>query len=185
MLFLVQAGCVQLYHLSTDGRKLITGTLEMGGCFGELPLTGQRVHNSFAETTADTCLYMIHHQDIEQLLARRPEVALALLRVLGQRLAQVETQLVDTTFKSAAARLARLLLDLAQPGGDGIAGTVIEGLSHEALADRLGVYRETVSTALRELKDVGAIEPARKHITIRDAARLREAAEMAGKNWRV
>jgi CRP-like cAMP-binding protein len=55
---------------------------------------------------------------------------------------------------------------------------VVEGLSHEELAERLGVYRETVSAALRELKDAGIITSGRKHITISQPARLREIASL-------
>ena len=49
-LFLLKDGRVQLYHLSTDGRKLIIATLEAGASFGEMLLIGQRVHDCFAET---------------------------------------------------------------------------------------------------------------------------------------
>ena len=35
-LFLLKAGRVQLYHLSSDGRKLIIAVIETGGNFGEM-----------------------------------------------------------------------------------------------------------------------------------------------------
>src|SRR5262245_53073375 len=40
-LFLLASGSVQLYHLSTDGRKLITMTMRAGECFGELSFLSQ------------------------------------------------------------------------------------------------------------------------------------------------
>lgn len=43
---------------------------------------------------------------------------------------------------------------------------MVTGLTHEELAEHLGVYRETVSATLRELKDLGTIEPGRRHILI-------------------
>lgn len=48
-LFLLVSGVVHLYHLSTDGRKLITATPEPGTCFGEIALLGNDTHSSFAE----------------------------------------------------------------------------------------------------------------------------------------
>lgn len=173
-LFLLRTGQVHLYHLSPDGRKLITATLDDGACFGLLPTLGQDAHMHFAETTEPTRLYVLPRSTVEQLLLGRPALTYALLQTLGQRVATLETQLVDTTFKSTAARLATLLLQLAQAQAQNEQPLVIRGLSHESLADRLGVYRETVSTALRELKGIGAIEVGRKHITICSVARLEQ-----------
>src|SRR2546423_15170011 len=53
-LFLLMSGCVQLYHLSSDGRKLITATLRDGDCFGELALIGHQKHSSFAEAVEES-----------------------------------------------------------------------------------------------------------------------------------
>ncbi|MBV9230225.1 MAG: Crp/Fnr family transcriptional regulator [Chloroflexi bacterium] len=182
--FLLKTGHVQIYHLSTDGRKLITATLGPGACFGELPLIGQSIHNSFAEAIEDARIYVMSKHDAERLLTHKPAVALALLRVVGQRLAQLETQLIDTTFKGTSARLAMLLLQLATLQGNSRETLVVDGLSHEELADRLGVYRETVSTVLRELKETGAIELGRKHITISNPSLLADLASSGGKGGR-
>lgn len=181
VLFLLRSGNVQLYHLSTDGRKLITETLEPGACFGVMPLIGQGTHNSFAEAVTEARVYVINKHDLESLLQHRPAITCALLQIVGQRLARLETQLTDATFKSTPARLATLLLQLAQPLANDPKALVVEGLSHEELADRLGVYRETVSTALRELKDCSAIELGRKHISISNPTLLTELASSGGK----
>ncbi len=173
-LFLLHMGNVQLYHLSMDGRKLVTATLHMGAYFGALSLIGQHTQTSFAEVVESSQIGVVTGHDMEYLLIQRPTIALALLKMLGQRLVQCEAQLVDTAFKNTSARLAALLLQLARQQGH---PTVVEGLSHEELAERLGVYRETVSAALRELKDTGAITLARKHITISQLTLLNELAE--------
>ncbi len=185
--FLLRTGHVQLYHLSTDGRKLITATLESGACFGEMPLIGQQTHHSFAEAIDDSHVYVMNRHDIDNLLLRKPDVTLALLKVVGQRVVQLETQLINATFKGTQARLATLLLQLARPHSleKGRKVLVVEGLSHEELADRLGVYRETVSTALRELKDAGAIELGRKYITISEPSQLEDVASSGGKGGRI
>jgi CRP-like cAMP-binding protein len=184
-LFLLKEGQVQLYHLSTDGRKLILATLEAGASFGEMILVGQRVHDCFAETTTACGILTLGIQDLEPLLIRRPTTLQALLQKIGQRLIGLESQLVDTTFKSVSARLAALLLHLAETEHGKTRMLVVAGLSHEELADRLGVYRETVSSTLRELKDAGAIELGRKHITICNPTLLEDIAASSGKTGRI
>lgn len=184
-LFLLKAGHVQLYHLSTDGRKLIIATLEDGASFGEMILVGQRVHDCFAETITASSILSLNIHDLEQLFLHRPATMRALLQKIGQRLISLESQLVDTTFKSVQARLAALLLHLAEIEDGQTRMLAVAGLSHEELADRLGVYRETVSSSLRELKDIGAIELGRKHITICNRALLEDIASFSGKTGRI
>jgi len=184
-LFLLKEGHVQLYHLSTDGRKLIIATLEARASFGEMILIGQRVHDCFAETITASGVFALGIHDLEQLFIRRPAAMQALLQKIGQRLIGLEAQLVDTTFKSVLARLAALLLSLAEMEDGKNQTLVVAGLSHEDLADRLGVYRETVSSTLRELKNAGAIELGRKYITICDSALLENIAAFPGKTGRI
>jgi CRP/FNR family cyclic AMP-dependent transcriptional regulator len=184
-LFLLKDGHVQLYHLSTDGRKLIIATLEAGASFGEMILIGPHRQDCFAETVTSAGVFALNIHDLEQLFIRKPAVMQALLQKIGQRLIGLESQLVDTTFKSVLARLASLLLHLAEVEDDKTGLLVVTGLSHEELADRLGVYRETVSSTLRELKEAGAIELGRKHITVCNLALLEDIAAFPGKTGRI
>lgn len=182
VLFFVKTGSIQLYHLSTDGRKLITATIEAGACFGEQILCGQHMYTSFAEATTSSFLYQINKTDIEALLTHHPAIACALLQMVGERLIDLEAQLVSTTFKSVTARLAGLLLQLAQPQIElKSQEIVVSGFSQEELATRLGVYRETVSAALRELRELNAIKLERKHITIHYPELLRDVEQTGSK----
>jgi CRP-like cAMP-binding protein len=179
-LFLLQKGRVELYNLSTDGRKLVTTTLEDGTCFGEMVLTTQQHYNSFAEISIEAIIASISKDDLAYLLQNHPTISYRLLQIIAQRCVRLETQLIDTTFKTTTARLAVLLLQLAHHRDRQF--PVVSGFSHEELADHLGVYRETVSTALRDLKDAGAIELGRKYITICNPEILGNLASCDGKN---
>jgi CRP-like cAMP-binding protein len=60
---------------------------------------------------------------------------------------------------------------------------LVVGLSHQDLGERLGVYRETVTEALSELKTAGLLEIGRRRLRLLDEARLQEIADkgrMAG-----
>ena len=170
MLFLLVSGIVHLYHLSTDGRKLIIATPEIDSCFGETALLGNSIHSSFAEVNKEARVCLISKQDIEHVITHKPSVTTALLNSTGQHFAQIEAQLVNTAFKSVNARLATLLLQLAQETHR------VDGFSHEELAEHMGTYRETVSVALRDLKESGAVELGRKHIEICNKNLLQQLA---------
>ena len=58
------------------------------------------------------------------------------------------------------ARIATLLIRLADQANQ------VVGLTHQDMADTLGVYRETVTNALAELKQDRLIKIGRKRITL-------------------
>jgi CRP/FNR family transcriptional regulator len=84
---------------------------------------------------------------------------------------QVESRLEDVAYKKLPERLAALLLELA-----GNEETTITGTSHQALADRLGTYRETVSAILRTFKREGWVDLGYRRIRILDVPALETAA---------
>jgi len=99
-----------------------------------------------------------------------PSFALRLLEAVAGRMVDAERQLEALAFKAVMPRLADLLRREARDG-------VVEGLSHQDLGDRLGVYRETVTEALNELKAAGLLEIGRRRIRVLDEARLRAIAD--------
>jgi len=173
VLFLLKSGRVQVYRLSPEGKKLIVATLGPGAIFGEMSLVGQGMHNTFAEAAEDCILCVMSRPDVEHLITSKPQVALRFIEAIGKRLTEAESRLEETTFKSIPARLAGLLLRLADASGP-----VIDGYTHQDLAEMLGTYRETVTLSLNEFKSLGAIVTSRKRIEIQDPKRLAELAEM-------
>jgi CRP/FNR family cyclic AMP-dependent transcriptional regulator len=171
VLFLLKLGRVQIYRLSPEGKKLVIAALEPGTLFGEMALVGQGMYNTFAEAVEPCTLCAMSRRDVEMLLARFPQVGLRLLEIMGRRLTEAERRLEGMAFKSIPAQLAALLLQLAH-------NNVVEGHTHQELAERIGTYRETVTQTLDDFKAQGLIQVQRKQIEIRDAGRLREIAEL-------
>lgn len=172
MLFLLKRGRVQLYRLSADGRKFIVAVLGPETFFGEMSLLGEEMTSTFAEALEDSTVCVMTRDDVEALILRKPQVALRLLEVLGRRLMDAEDRLQEVAFKKVPARVAALLLKLAERGDEREVH-----LSHQEIADMLGIYRETVTNALDRLKETGAVEIGRRRIALRDLDLLRQLAE--------
>lgn len=173
VLFLLKKGRVQLYRLSSGGKKLVVATLGPGAIFGEMSLVGQGMHNTFAEALDECMLCVMSRADVERLMRERPEVAFRFVEAMGERLTETEKQLEDLAFKSIPARLASLLLRLA---GEQETDRVL-GYTHQDLAEMLGTYRETITQTLNEFKSDNLIEIGRKRVTIVDGDRLEALAE--------
>jgi len=172
VLFLLKEGRVQLYRISPDGKKLVIETIGPGAIFGEMALIGQGMHNTFAEAIEDCVLYVMSRDDVEHLLITKPMVALRIFEVLGRRLRETEARLEEIAFKGIPARLASLLLQLADERGE----DSIQGLTHQDLGEQIGTYRETTTQTLNTFKAEGLIDIGRKRITILDRAGLERIA---------
>lgn len=173
VLFILKTGRVQLYRISPEGKKLVIASLGPGTLFGEMPLLGQQLHNTFAEAAEDCVIFVMSRKDLERLFLNKPQVALRVLDITGRRLRDVESRLQTMAFKGIPARLASLLLLLAEEHD----GLEVVGLTHQDLAETVGTYRETATQVLNDLKAQGLIEIGRKRITILDPDGLLAMAE--------
>ena len=173
VLFLLKEGQVQLYRISPDGKKLVMGTIGPGTIFGEMALIGQGMHNTFAEATEDCVLCVMSREDVERLLVTKPMVALRIFEELGSRLKETEARVEEIAFKGIPARLASLLLHLADERGS----DTITGMTHQDLGEQIGTYRETTTQTLNTFKTDGLIDIGRKRITILNREGLQQIAE--------
>lgn len=173
VLFILKAGRVQLYRISPEGKKLVIASLGAGTLFGEMALLGQQMHNTFAEAAEDCQICVMSRKDLERLILSKPQIGLRVLDITGKRLRDAEERLGTMAFKGIPARLASLLLRLAEERNT----NEITGLTHQDLAETVGTYRETATQVLNDLKAQGLIEIGRKRITILDAEGLAAIAE--------
>jgi CRP/FNR family cyclic AMP-dependent transcriptional regulator len=168
-LFIIKRGAAHIYRLSPQGRKLVIAQVPPKTFFGEMSCVGQGMRGSFAEAAEDSLICAMTRADVEQLLWWKPQVTARLIQAISRRVIAAERLLAELTCKQFIPRLAALLLREAE-------GDAVNGLSPQALAERLGVCRETVTSGLHELKTAGLIELGRKQITILDRRRLQRAA---------
>jgi CRP-like cAMP-binding protein len=173
VLFLLKQGHVQLYRISPDGKKLVIATVGPGAVFGEMALIGQGMHNTFAEALEDCVLCIMSREDVERMLLTKPRVALRIFETLGSRLKETEARLEEIAFKGIPARLASLLLQLAEDRGS----ETISGMTHQDLGEQIGTYRETTTQTLNTFKAQGLIDIGRKRIKILDREGLEAIAE--------
>ena len=76
-------------------------------------------------------------------------------------------------YQKVPGRLAALLLQMMDEQN-----ATVTGITHQDMAEMLGIYRETVSQALRDFRNRGLVRPGRKNIKVLDPDGLREIAEM-------
>lgn len=168
-LFVVHSGRVKLVHVWPDGREHLIRVVEPGDYVGERAfLTGERT-DYHAQALSDAQLCVFAHADLERLVATYPGIALALVHSLSDRAAEAERR-VALTGVAVDARLARYLLDLADPGGSD--PVVRLPLSKRDVAAYLGTTPESLSRALARLQREGVIAVDGRRIALSDVDRL-------------
>jgi CRP-like cAMP-binding protein len=170
-LYVLMSGEIHLVYTNNEGRRLVVATLEPGAIFGEGALDKPYVPNIYAEAATDVTLWTIPASEARSMTMQYPILGWGLLQTYGRRLIQVENSLEDVAYKKLPERLATLLVELCDPETG-----LIQGISHQALADRLGTYRETVSAILRDFKRRGLVELGYRRIRVLDLETLKEIA---------
>ena len=167
-MYVLMSGKVNMVCTNNEGRRLVIATLEPGAIFGDGALDSTGDANVFAEAVDDVAVWVIPSGEARNMTMQYPILGWGLLQTYGLRLLQVENSLEDVAYKKLPERLATLLVDLDEEGSG-----IIKGVSHQALADRLGTYRETVSAILRDFKRQGVVELGYRRIRIVDVEELK------------
>lgn len=152
-MYVLMNGKVNMICTNNEGRRLVIATLKPRAIFGEGALDHAGDPNVFAEAAEPLSVWVIPAGEARSLTIQYPILGWGLLQTYGERLFQVENSLENVAYKKLPERLAALLLELADEET-----ATIKGVSHQALADHLGTYRETVSAILRDFKRQGLVE---------------------------
>ena len=168
VLFLLEKGRVQSFRESSRKRVLIA-ELKAPAVFGEMACIGQGMYHCAAETVTASRVRTISRKDVEAALDESPTLARRLLELVSERFVRVIRELDGAALRQLIPRMAALLLERAE-------GDFVRGVSHRELAERLGVYRESATAALGELRNAGIVAVGRKEIRILHRGRLERAA---------
>ena len=178
MVYLIKEGRVKISRYSPEGREQILALLQPGDTFGELALV-QEAEPVQVEAFEDTLICALYRGDFLALIRRQPELLLAVMKVLAERLRVAEEEIADLVFQDVRGRLASLLLRLAEAYGRKTGGMLrlTLRLTHQDIASMIGATRETVTSALSRFRDAGLIATDQRHIMIRDPEGLRQLTQ--------
>ncbi len=168
VIYVVRSGSVNIVRPSKLGHRFSVTRLEPGAIFGEMAILGQSMLGAQAEAAEKSEVARLSAADLEKVISASPSIALNVLEKVGPRLVEAEKQRERAAFQPVTARVASLLSRYANKDKQ------VVGVTHQDMADELGVYRETVTNALAELKQDKLISIGRKRITLLDPDALRK-----------
>ena len=165
--YMVVSGRVKVHKQSSLGREFIIAFFDPGEMFGEVAVFENKPYPASAQAVVDAEVLGIEREAFLSFLAGRPEVALAIISVLGGRLRDAQERLSVTTGERVEQRIAGTLLMLSSKVGPTLPFT------RRQIADMTGTTTETVIRVMGRLRDGGIIGSTRGKTTIIDGNRLR------------
>ncbi|MDQ2846931.1 MAG: Crp/Fnr family transcriptional regulator [Actinomycetota bacterium] len=177
-LYIILTGKVKLGRHAPDGRENLLAVMGPSDMFGELSVFDPGPRTSTATAVTEVRLATMDRANMREWIAKRPEIAEQLLRVLARRLRRTNNNLADLIFTDVPGRVAKQLLQLARQFGQQENGQlrVTHDLTQEELAQLVGASRETVNKALADFGHRGWLRLEGKSVVILDPERLSRRA---------
>jgi CRP/FNR family transcriptional regulator, cyclic AMP receptor protein len=175
-IFISLSGQVRVYYTGPSGREITLAYWAPGNFIGGPDIFGGSRHVWSGQAEEATQVLHVPGRDLRQLAERYPRLALALIDAMAEKGKCFSAVIQMLGTRSAAERLARLLVLMADLGGRRIADGVTIGrkLTQEELAKMVGSTRQWVSATLDRFREAGLIEVAPQGIVIRDIERMRD-----------
>ncbi len=171
---LVLEGYLKSFRTLADGREVVLDIIGPGECFGEMTAINRSMHDADVSALTRCRVLSIDGRKYRQVLQRRPESLLEILRAVGERLERATEHLVDARGRTAPVRLARILLQLArvQSLGERNPASIQLRLSQGELGSMTGLTRESVNKILGLWRDEGWLQLTAGAVTMIDCEAL-------------
>lgn len=170
-------GRVKLSRLSDQGQECIQWFCFPGEFFGFSEYTYCHDSGLYAQALSNATVLVIAKQDFNRLVLQTPALALIIIDQLSSRVRTLGDMLLHIACGSAQDRLINLLQRLSEiygePSDERV--NIAMHLTHQEIADMIGVCRQTVSTLMAGMKKTGIISSNRQGIVIHNMPRLNAA----------
>ncbi|MBC3875183.1 Crp/Fnr family transcriptional regulator [Undibacterium flavidum] len=162
--YFIVSGSVKVFLSDEDGNEVIVANIKANDYFGEMALE-EGYRSASVMAVEPVSLAIVSIEDFKNFLRTHPDFVFSLLSKLIRR-----TRVVTKNFKGMAlldvyGRLAELLTELAEPIDQRM--VILNPLTQQEMANRIGCSREMVSKILKDLSVGGYLTCSRRQIEIK------------------
>ena len=173
-MYQITQGCVRLYSLSSEGKKLLYAVFEPGDFFGEISVLDNKPRHHMAQTFGDVELKTLRSNDFHKLCETYPAIYQAMFQLLCQRSRSMFNYFQEASQMALAERIAIKLCTLARSFK--LSENKEEHLDLKVTQEDIGYMvaasRQSVNKVLNDWQQDNAIEIQYGSILIKDFAFL-------------
>jgi CRP/FNR family transcriptional regulator, nitrogen oxide reductase regulator len=172
-------GSVRIAQSGSDGAQVVIRFIGPAEMFGTVALFTDKRYPADAITLTETVEASWSEDELLGLMARYPQIAINVIRIIGKRLHEVQDRVRELATHSAERRIAHAVLRLArQAGHSTVEGTAIGfSLRRKDLGDIAGTTLHTASRILTGWEKAGLLTSHNQHLTIRNTSEILRIAE--------
>ncbi|MCP5040294.1 MAG: Crp/Fnr family transcriptional regulator [bacterium] len=165
-MYVIRSGRVKVTKASDDGREKIMNLFSAGDFFGEMSLLDNQPRSASVTTLEPTLLLALSRRDFMELLQKSSTLALSVIQELTRRLRDTSEQASSISFQKVQERTRGLFERIARDEGSSDHSRITPTLTHQQIADMIGTSRETVTRAVKRLKEDGWLQQQGKRYVI-------------------
>jgi len=162
-LYIILSGRVKVYASNEAGREVVINFCGPGEYVGEMSLYGAPRSASVITLEPTSCA-IVNRAQFNDFIAANPDVAQHLIQTLIHRLRGATENVKSLALSDVYGRLVRLLNTLAVDSGGSI--KVLEKLTQQDIADRVGASRDMIGKLMKDLVGGGYLAVEDRRITI-------------------
>jgi CRP/FNR family cyclic AMP-dependent transcriptional regulator len=163
-LFILLQGRVKVYATDDNGREITYGNIDAGDYFGEMSLDGGPRSASVITLEPSVCS-VVTRNSVRDHLAVQPDFAMELVTQVIRRARSATETARQMALLDVYGRVISTLESEEGPGRPD-APVLLQQITHQSIASRVGASREMVSRLLKDLEKGGYITMGVKKITL-------------------
>lgn len=167
-LYLVMAGKVGISQIADDGSEVLLEIVARDELFGESAFLGGSHRSEQAAVIENARLMTWAISDMEDLVMKRPRLAMALLQILTKRNIEFTRRIESLSGDSIERRLALSLIRFSERLGtledDG--SVRMMAFTHELLSHYVGTSRERITQHMNRFRKQGYLSYSRREILL-------------------
>lgn len=181
--FYIESGTVKTFRINPDGKECIFFIRTAGEMFGLSEVIGLNIRKANAQALTTCSLHEIKKGEFELLLNRHLSFSKRIMENQAKRIRYLCDQVENLMFYDVSNRLLKLFVYLSYEklNGSDIYDKPVSvpvRLTQEQIAAMTGSCQQTVSEALKKLKEDGFIEIFHKEIILLQPNRILKCFEM-------
>ncbi len=178
-LYLIEKGTVDIVREYEDGEKIVLAALGPNEVIGELSMLSNEPRTATVIAVNDVVLIALDRDVFYQYIGQYPSMAVEVLVQLSRRLQAMNLKVREFATNNAPARVASVLLFLAEEGSRVKTGLVTTNFRAQRIARAAGVDVDWLRDLLQEWSIEGYIGLDGRRLLLHDPDRLIEIAGWA------
>ena len=177
-IYLIKSGTIKIYRYTEDGKEVMLHIHGPRELITISPIFKEMNHAVYAESLVETDLYWIPLPQFKDLIKDGPDILMEIGKALSNNWDEVEEKIEAFVTHDSLGRLAYVILKLVNKYGIKIKNkdSLPFPLTHQELANLTGMFRETISISMQELKKAKIISIDKHYVIVENKDKLEEAA---------